>query len=489
MSVIDNAELSDGFDLNSNVEQLNVETFDDVSVDSVSLIRYNQDPKKCLVSIDANESLAARLSKYCLKEEMADVHFIVSDNGVERKVAAHKLILSIRSDVFKAMFYGLWNAVSEIALPDIGYTVLTKLLTFIYTDEVSLDAYSLAATLYAAKKYQIYNLEKLCINYLTWNLNNENVLDVLSAAMLYNELELVSLCLEKLYANTEKIINSSTFVDIDYNTLITILKQDELMIYEVDLYKAVILWSCKECERRGIDITADNQRKVLGEALYHIRFPLMTGEEFAFYVVNQRILNNEEEMSVFLHFAMNTECKIFSSTPRSPPLKAREDNNKEFTLIRFPKIEAGRICMFDQIHKVDFLVSKPIYITGFGVYGTRCPDGDRILNVELVKSDTNENIASAQRKISCTGKPKIYQIRFKVAVPIEALTMYTVSAEFDGCFPYPTFYGVNGKRILCLKDLEGFDDKDVTFIFFKTEKSFLDTGGEMGQIPQILFYL
>ncbi|RWS00648.1 hypothetical protein B4U79_12245 [Dinothrombium tinctorium] len=486
------------FDVNCNLEEMttNADTIDAVSLESnssCSLIRYNQSPNECLSSLDSKLTLKARFAEFCLKEDLADVHFVVNDEGRERRVPSHKLILAAGSDVFRAMFYGLLSnpSLNEVNLPDVDYIPLTKLLRYLYTDEAKLDASSLAATLYVAKKYQVFNLERECINFMSWNLSSDCVLMVFSQAVLYDERELMDLCLEKLYWNASEIINTDSFLDIDYNILSIILKKDELQVKEVELYKAVIRWSMRECERREIPVTAENQRLVLGEALYDIRFPLMTGDEFAFNVANQQILSKEEEMSVFAYFANPRKSTRFNSKRRyfykTEP--NNDSENKEVVLTRFSKVESGRICMFDQIHKIDFLVTKPILISGFGVYGTRCPQGDRILNIELTKADTNESLATAQRKVTCTGKPHVYQIRFKVPVVIDSHTIYTASAEFDGCFPYPTFYGINGKRIFSLKEMSDFRGEDVTFIFFKSEKSFLDTGGEMGQIPQILFYL
>lgn len=65
------------------------------------------------------------------------------------------------------------------------------------------------------------------------------------------------------------------------DTLVAVLERDTLGIREVRLFNAVVRWSEAECQRRQLQVTPENKRKVLGKALGLIRFPLMTIEEFA----------------------------------------------------------------------------------------------------------------------------------------------------------------------------------------------------------------
>lgn len=60
-----------------------------------------------------------------------------------------------------------------------------------------------------------------------------------------------------------------------------VLERDTLGVREVRLFNAVVRWSEAECQRQQLQVTPENKRKVLGEALALIRFPLMTIEEFA----------------------------------------------------------------------------------------------------------------------------------------------------------------------------------------------------------------
>ena len=64
------------------------------------------------------------------------------------------------------------------------------------------------------------------------------------------------------------------------------------------LFNAVVRWAEQECQRQSMADNPDNQRQVLGRALYLIRFPLMTVEEFAVDVAQSGILTDREVVSV-----------------------------------------------------------------------------------------------------------------------------------------------------------------------------------------------
>ena len=76
-------------------------------------------------------------------------------------------------------------------------------------------------------------------------------------------------------------------------------------------------WSEAECQRQALPVTVENKRSVLGRALYQIRFPLMTVEEFAQGPAQSGILTDRETVSLFLHFTVNPKPPVgFLDVPR-----------------------------------------------------------------------------------------------------------------------------------------------------------------------------
>jgi len=112
------------------------------------------------------------------------------------------------------------------------------------------------------------------------------------------------MCLDTIDKHTVEALAAEGFLDIDFDTLTTVLERDTLRIREVVLFNAVVRWAEQECQRQTLADNPDNQRVVLGRALYLIRFPLMTVEEFAVDVAQSGILTDREVVSFVYIFLL-----------------------------------------------------------------------------------------------------------------------------------------------------------------------------------------
>jgi len=82
-----------------------------------------------------------------------------------------------------------------------------------------------------------------------------------------------------------------------------IVKRDSLTIREVELFKAVDLWTTKECERQRLAADGNVKRRLLGEVIVKsMRFPAMEEKDFASVVHNSKILTPEEEDNLMKNF-------------------------------------------------------------------------------------------------------------------------------------------------------------------------------------------
>jgi hypothetical protein len=62
-----------------------------------------------------------------------------------------------------------------------------------------------------------------------------------------------------------------------------------------------------ECQRKGVEALASHRREALGRALYLIRFPTMSQEEFCLEVVPTEILNQDEIIGIFMNLCISNE--------------------------------------------------------------------------------------------------------------------------------------------------------------------------------------
>ncbi|XP_066352870.1 BTB/POZ and MATH domain-containing protein 1-like isoform X2 [Miscanthus floridulus] len=142
------------------------------------------------------------LGKLLEEEECADVTFSVGGETF----TAHKLVLAMRSPVFKAEFYGPMRERSTqlVTIEDMQPAVFRVLLQFIYTDSLpdmkdlveDVNCEMIRHLLVAADRYALDRLKLICQSILAENLNVITVATTLALAYQHNCNMLQDVCLE-----------------------------------------------------------------------------------------------------------------------------------------------------------------------------------------------------------------------------------------------------------------------------------------------------
>jgi len=136
-----------------------------------------------------------------------------SKDGQEFK--CHKLVLSVRSDVFKAMFEPEKHTGEVVNISEFDGNTLRKMVEFIYTDaidgyesEIDMDLFAIAHT------YQLDRLSNLCLDKLSKEITEDNVLDAWMAADLFQEKDLATQCEDFILQNWARIKRSRSFEEM-----------------------------------------------------------------------------------------------------------------------------------------------------------------------------------------------------------------------------------------------------------------------------------
>ncbi|CAD5218755.1 unnamed protein product [Bursaphelenchus okinawaensis] len=411
----------------------------------------------------------------------ADVAFLVGE--FEERHTAHKLILSLSSEVFGTMLYNdkfeqnIVNGCQEIKVPDIDSETFKKMLQFMYTDDIQLDMDSVIHVLYCARKYAILNLERKCSDYLQEHLNLENAFAILSLAKLYDQSHLARVCFDLIDNETIEVLKTETFLELSQEILNDVFRRDTLRIMELELFNLAVKWAESECERRKWNICGENIRKALGDTLYSIRFPLIDFKDFSNLITKYPgLLTDRESLDVFLYKHMDQKPMIpFTIRTRYRVL------GKELVITRFQRIES-RWGYSGSADRIKFTVDAPIFITALGLYGSMHGPYQYAVKMEITDFSSNKHIAVNETTFQCDGSAGVFRVPFKEPVEILANVTYEISATIKGP---DSHYGAKGLRRISRHSPQG----TITFQFSYAHGTNNGTSVDDGQIPEIIFCL
>ncbi|XP_023203239.1 BTB/POZ domain-containing protein 6-B-like isoform X1 [Xiphophorus maculatus] len=420
----------------------------------------------------AHPTLRERNALMFNNEHMADIHFIVGPPGETQTVPAHKYVLAVGSSVFGAMFYGdLAEGQSEIHIPDVEPAAFLTLLKYMYSDEVELDADTVLATLYAAKKYIVPAVAKACVGFLETSLEAKNACVLLSQSRLFEEAELTERCWEVIDAQAELALRSEGFCEIDRPTLEIVLQRETLNIREAAVFQAALSWAAAECRRQGLAVTPRNQRTVLGKALYLLRVPSMSLQEFADGPAQSEVLTLAETHNIFLWYTATNKPQLDFPVGKRVGLAPQRCHRFQASAYRSNQWRYRGRC-----DSIQFAVDRRIFMAGLGLYGSSGGKAEYSVRIELKRQGTL--LAQNLTKFLSDGSSSTFPVWFEHPVQVEQDTFYTVSAVLDG--NELSYFGQEGMtEVQCGK---------VTFQFQCSSDSTNGTGVQGGQIPELIFY-
>lgn len=257
------------------------------------------------------------------------------------RLAAHRLVLSIASPVFEAMFYGPMASIgsqptqpiSEYHIPDIHPKAFQILLLYIYTDELQLgeDLDIVFYVLYTSKKYMLPQLGRRCVEHLKEHITAANVCTMLDRSIFFEEDDLTHRCWHVIDVLAPHVLTSPGLVKMDAARFKALLKRDTLNCKEAEVFAAVKRWAEAECNRRGISVSLANQARVAAEFLHLVRFPTMALNEFAENVAYSGFLSLEMVRDLFVHITQQ---------PNVSPVR-RSRSNHQITAVSEADRESG----------------------------------------------------------------------------------------------------------------------------------------------------
>ncbi|XP_055357157.1 BTB/POZ domain-containing protein 6-like [Paramacrobiotus metropolitanus] len=319
-------------------------------------------------------ALADQLKLLLASGDMSDVQFTVGRQyGAVKTFSAHKFVLSLGSDVLHTMFHGSEPERGDIPIdiPEILPDAFTNLLQYLYTRSVdeNLTSDNVFETMHCADKYNLPQLMELCFKFVNSQLNAGNCLLFLEKAMSSAQecsAGFVEKCLTVVNAHCQDVLRSDQFTLIGRDTLEMIRQRSSLSASEWEIYTAVEKWAAANCLRGKLDPSPANRRAVLGNALFLVRFPLLTDAELADGPLKSRLLLDSELLDIFQfrHAADNKPQLPFPTEPRRGSLLRIPNGYTEFLFNEEVFVDVLLFCDYWWPFKIagvrggDFLVTR-----------------------------------------------------------------------------------------------------------------------------------
>ncbi|XP_030374271.1 kelch-like protein diablo [Scaptodrosophila lebanonensis] len=178
------------------------------------------------------EQLLYNLNEQRKEEKYTDVTLIC--NGI--KFPAHKSVLASISPYFQAMFSGNFIEVNhDVDLGNDNNLEAWKLmLDFIYTGQLHLSEENVTTFLELASYLQLQGAQDLCVNYISDIMNEDNCLAFMQLAQAHNNQQLLSAAKAYMTIHWKQFLNTSSFLDISVEEILSILSTDSLRVHSND---------------------------------------------------------------------------------------------------------------------------------------------------------------------------------------------------------------------------------------------------------------
>jgi hypothetical protein len=157
-------------------------------------------------------------------------------------IKAHKVFLVSSSDVFKSMFCGDLQEKNNVVVEDIEQDVFLEMLRYIYAKVVNIDHNNVFKIMYAASKYIIIPLEKLCGNFIQAHTTESNALEFFEAAHLFDVPDVEKACLKFVLQNPIHYFEDPKFMELSKTALEKIIKQPNINCTSLDLEMVTLKW-------------------------------------------------------------------------------------------------------------------------------------------------------------------------------------------------------------------------------------------------------
>lgn len=203
-------------------------------------------------SVNHAYHLIGSINQLRQKSELCDVML----NCTDTKIPAHKLILSVSSPYFNSLLSlrpEITNNVTEIQLNGIDSMGVQQIIEFFYTSAISVNEENVWSLLPAASLLQAEEIQNLCCDFLSTQLQVETCLRIHKIATRCLCSALLSETTEFIKENFDKVIEEEAFLDLGVDDLLSHMKRmNEVVLTDERMLQAFKCWIIHSIDDRQV---------------------------------------------------------------------------------------------------------------------------------------------------------------------------------------------------------------------------------------------
>ncbi|RHZ88886.1 hypothetical protein Glove_21g383 [Diversispora epigaea] len=245
------------------------------------------------MSIQFYDNLSNDLTQLLESGVNYDVSIEVEDTLFTKIYKVHSIILQTRSPYFKKKFNEItFTSIQVLKLPNIYFKVFEIIIKYIYSGKIYLEKIENSVIfdlLITSNELELDELVQYLQNYLVKNKDywlRLNFARVYKTNYQFKNLKVIQeFCNETIAKYPNIIFEAESFCPLPEDTLIAILKRDDLQLSEGEIWEYVIQWGKAKNPTLPINIenwTSDNflsLKTTLKQCLPHIRYFNISGED------------------------------------------------------------------------------------------------------------------------------------------------------------------------------------------------------------------
>ncbi|KAK0046000.1 kelch-like protein 5, partial [Biomphalaria glabrata] len=262
------------------------------------------------------ERMMKKLEMYAGKRQLCDVVLVAED----RRIPAHRLVLSAASDYFAAMFTNNVREANmeEILIKDVDAEALALLVQYTYTGQIQLKEENVENLLATACLLQMSEVVEACCSFLMKQLHPSNCIGIRQFADAQGCLDLYKVANNYVMDKFVDVMKNQEFLLLPCDEVCKLLSSDDLNVpNEETIFDAVLKWARHDLH---------NRKKSLAILLSHIKLPLMAPQFIADHVETNSLFHDDKECQQLIMEALKyhllPERRSSFQSPRTKPRKS-----------------------------------------------------------------------------------------------------------------------------------------------------------------------